>query len=250
MWKRGGGMEFKDRLKEIRKEYNMKQKDLGAAIGLGATTVANYESGRNKPSIQVLHAMADVFRVSTDYLIGHSDIKYPYRSDISDADESLIRMYSNLSQKNKDHLRSYTEFSNRLLELQGKQENTQTIPLKTLEGENPTFRDRLRELRAEQNLSQASLAAKLGYNPATIAGYEGGRTEPSIEVLSVLAETLHVSVDYLTGYSNIRVPCLNQAISAEDEPFLNTYLQLTEQKKAHIRAYAGYLSFLEMVPQE
>jgi len=122
--------------------------------------------------------------------------------------------------------------------------------LKTPEGEIPAFRDRLRELRTEQSLSQASLAAKLGYNPATIAGYEAGRTEPAIEVLCVFAETLHVSVDYLTGYSNIRVPQREQAISAEDEPFLNIYLQLSEQNKAHLRAYAGYLSFLEMIPQE
>lgn len=126
----------------------------------------------------------------------------------------------------------------------------QTIPLEPSAKRSITFRDRLRELRCEQNLSQASLAAKIGYNPATIAGYEAGRTQPAIEVLQVFAEVLHVSVDYLTGRSNIRNPYINEEITAEDEIFLNLYLQLPEQNKIHLRAYTGYLSFLELVPQK
>ena len=243
-------MEFKHRLKELRKEFDMKQKDLGATLGLGATAIANYESGRNKPSIGMLHVLTDIFHVSTDYLIGYSDIKYPYRTDISDDDESLIRMYGNLSQKNKDHLRSYAEFIKHLADLQGKREEMlQTIPLTPAEKSDFSFRDRLRELRTEQGLSQANLAAKLEYNPATIAGYEAGRTEPSMDVLCVLAETLHVSVDYLTGYSGIRAPYENTPIAEADEPFLNTYLQLPSENKTHLRAYAGYLSFLELIPE-
>ncbi|MBP3629163.1 MAG: helix-turn-helix transcriptional regulator [Anaerotignum sp.] len=244
-------MEFKHRLKELRKEYNMKQKELGAAIGMGATAIANYESGKNKPAICVLHAMADIFHVSMDYLIGYSDIRYPYLSDVSKEDENLFGMYTNLSQKNKDHLRSYTGFVNHLSDLQEKQkEMVQTIPLETIAKEPVAFRDRLRELRCEQNMSQASLAAEIGYNPATIAGYETGRTQPAIEVLRIFAEVLHVSVDYLTGRSNIRNPYMNEQITAEDKIFLNTYLQLPEQNKIHLRAYTGYLSFLELVPQE
>lgn len=113
-----------------------------------------------------------------------------------------------------------------------------------------TFRDRLRELRNEQNLSQAKLAAQIGYNPATIAGYESGRTQPSIEVLQVFAKVLHVSIDYLTGHSNIRNPYMGEQITTEDKNFLSIYLQLPEQNKAHLRAYTGYLTFLELVPQK
>lgn len=123
-------MGFKDRLKELRKEYNMKQKELGAAIGMGATAIANYESGKNQPSITVLQLLADVFHVSMDYLIGYSDVKFPYLEDVSNEDENLFGMYSNLSQKNKDHLRSYTGFVNHLSDLQETWENDiQTIPL-------------------------------------------------------------------------------------------------------------------------
>ena len=123
-------MEFRHRLKELRKEYGIKQKDLGAVLGMGATAIANYESGKNKPSICVLHVLADVFHVSMDYLIGYSDIKYPYLSEVSNEDENLLGMYRNLSKKNKDHLRSYTGFVNHLSDLQEKRADvTQTIPL-------------------------------------------------------------------------------------------------------------------------
>ena len=126
-------MEFKDRLKELRKEYNMKQKELGAAIGMGATAIANYESGKNQPSISVLQLLADVFHVSMDYLIGYSDVKFPYLNDVSHEDENLFGMYSNLSKKNKDHLRSYTGFVNHLSDLQETWKNDiQTIPLSSV----------------------------------------------------------------------------------------------------------------------
>ena len=126
----------------------------------------------------------------------------------------------------------------------------QTIPLKHNENDALSFRERLKELRSEQNLSQAALATKIGYNPATIAGYEAGRTQPSIEVLQVFAEVLHASVDYLTGRSHIRNPYMNEQLTAEDETFLNAYLQLPEQNKVHLRAYTGYLSFLELALQK
>ena len=39
-------------------------------------------------------------------------------------------------------------------------------------------------------------------------------------------------------------------VTAEDETFLNAYLQLPEQNKVHLRAYTGYLSFLELALQK
>lgn len=41
----------------------------------GYTAIANYESGRNEPSIRDLIRLADYFQVSVDYLIGRSDLK-------------------------------------------------------------------------------------------------------------------------------------------------------------------------------
>ena len=39
----------------------------------------------------------------------------------------------------------------------------------------------------------------LGYGSTAIANYAGGRNEPSLDTLMLLAETLEVSVDALLG---------------------------------------------------
>ncbi len=47
-------MEFKDRLKALRKEKKLTQVKLGEMLNYGYTAIANYESGRNQPSISDL----------------------------------------------------------------------------------------------------------------------------------------------------------------------------------------------------
>ena len=68
-------MEFKQRLKKLRKEHGFKQVQLGKALNYGSTTISNYERGRNRPSIEDLIRLAEVFNVSVDYLIGKSECK-------------------------------------------------------------------------------------------------------------------------------------------------------------------------------
>ena len=69
------------------------------------------------------------------------------------------------------------------------------------------FAKRLRELRQEKNLSQAELAAKLGYGYTAISNYENGRNEPSFSDFIRICELLDVSADYILGISEIRRPC-------------------------------------------
>lgn len=61
---------FGSNLRKIRKDNKISQMKLGEQLGYGYTTIANYESGRNEPSIDVLIKIADYFDVSMDYLIG------------------------------------------------------------------------------------------------------------------------------------------------------------------------------------
>ena len=49
-------MEFKDRLKALRKEKKLTQVKLGEMLNYGYTAIANYESGRNQPSISAQDA--------------------------------------------------------------------------------------------------------------------------------------------------------------------------------------------------
>lgn len=69
---------FARRLKELRKEKEMTQVELGKCLGYGYTAIANYESGRNEPSLKDLIAICGILDVSADYLLGICDVRKPY----------------------------------------------------------------------------------------------------------------------------------------------------------------------------
>lgn len=60
---------FADRLKTLRKENNLTQKQISDILGLDRSTYAYYELGRTRPDIDTLVVLARIFKVSTDYLL-------------------------------------------------------------------------------------------------------------------------------------------------------------------------------------
>ncbi len=104
-------MEFKDRLKALRKEKRLTQVKLGEMLNYGYTAIANYESGRNQPSIPDLKKIASIFNVSMDYLLGVNDIRHPYVIDDETAEfNEFRRYYAMLNDDSKDDLMLYMQF--------------------------------------------------------------------------------------------------------------------------------------------
>lgn len=66
---------FAVNLKKIRKNKKVSQKVVAKQLGYGYTAIANYESGRNEPSIDDLIKIADYFDVSMDHLVGREFVK-------------------------------------------------------------------------------------------------------------------------------------------------------------------------------
>lgn len=66
---------FSDRLKELRKEKGLTQKDLAKVLYVNQSAISKYELGTNSPENKFLVQLADYFNVSTDYLLGKSDIR-------------------------------------------------------------------------------------------------------------------------------------------------------------------------------
>lgn len=62
--------------------------------------------------------------------------------------------------------------------------------------------NRIGELRRENNLSQRSLANKIGTSQANLSRWEQGLIEPSIMECWKLADFFGVSIDYLCGRSD------------------------------------------------
>lgn len=63
-------MELDTRLKSLRLSANLTQKQLAARMGISVSTVSSYELGSNKPPYDILLSYADIFHVTTDFILG------------------------------------------------------------------------------------------------------------------------------------------------------------------------------------
>ena len=57
-------------LRELRESRRFSQKTLAARLGCSPSLVSSYETGERQPSLAMLVALADIYRVPTDYLLG------------------------------------------------------------------------------------------------------------------------------------------------------------------------------------
>lgn len=54
----------------IRKQYNLTMKEVSEAIGVSLSAYQKYENGTRDVSTEILSKIADLFNVTTDYLLG------------------------------------------------------------------------------------------------------------------------------------------------------------------------------------
>lgn len=81
------------KLKSLRREKKLTQKQIADRIGLAISAVSSYESGTRYPSYDVLIKLAQIFHVSTDYLLGMTDKR---NIDVSGLDDNEIELISQL----------------------------------------------------------------------------------------------------------------------------------------------------------
>lgn len=62
---------------------------------------------------------------------------------------------------------------------------------------------RLRQLRKSAGVNQAEIAGLLNISREAYSMYETGRRQPSNEMLRILADYYHVSVDYILGRTDV-----------------------------------------------
>lgn len=84
-------MDFGNRLKELRLQAGLTQKQLADLIGVTKSVISFYERQERTPSPDVLKKLASVFHVSTDFLLDIDKVK---RLDISGLDENDIQIVS------------------------------------------------------------------------------------------------------------------------------------------------------------
>ncbi len=84
--------------------------------------------------------------------------------------------------------------------------------------------ERLREIREKRGLSQRELARLCGFAEVMIYRYETATSDPSSAFLTLIAQKLDVSADYLLGLSDNPKGQLGDTTLTDDEnTMLNTY---------------------------
>ena len=79
-----------NKLKALRIEKNLTQKQIADRIGLAISAVSSYESGTRYPSYDVLVKLARIFHVSTDYLLGMTNTRNIDVTGLTDDEIELI----------------------------------------------------------------------------------------------------------------------------------------------------------------
>lgn len=82
--------EFSERLKELRKERNLTQKQLAEDLGIATSTIIKYERGEREPNISNIKKISNYFGITTDNLLGFDS---DYQSlDLSSKQQTLWMM--------------------------------------------------------------------------------------------------------------------------------------------------------------
>lgn len=61
---------FKEMLKYLRNRDNLSQSELAEKLGVAKSTISMYEVGKREPDFETLEAIADLFNVDMNFLLG------------------------------------------------------------------------------------------------------------------------------------------------------------------------------------
>lgn len=90
------------RIGELRASFGWSQVDLAKRLSVAKQTVSNWENGNIQPSIEMLIRLAQIFHVTTDYLLGFEDIpRLDTRGLSPSAIAHLALLIDDLRQNNK-----------------------------------------------------------------------------------------------------------------------------------------------------
>lgn len=103
---------FGEKIKDLRKEKNVTQKEMAQALSVTISTLSHWECDYQEPSFKDLAALAEYFDVSTDYLLGvtEDDERPKIAPPALPLDESeLLKNYRALSYAGKARVAAYAD---------------------------------------------------------------------------------------------------------------------------------------------
>ncbi|MBQ6815746.1 MAG: helix-turn-helix transcriptional regulator [Clostridia bacterium] len=84
-------VDFGDRLRKLRKERKLTQKELAALVGIKNSVISFYEVGDRTPSLEALIKLSKALRISTDVLLGIEKNETIDVSGLSENDKQYVQ---------------------------------------------------------------------------------------------------------------------------------------------------------------
>ena len=82
-------MTLAESLRRFRNNFHFSQKQVANAGKVSWQSYQSYESGKASPSVKIIMNIADAYDVSTDYLVGRSDMPRPTNFDEREVREAF-----------------------------------------------------------------------------------------------------------------------------------------------------------------
>ncbi len=106
---------FKTRLRKLRNEKGLRQKDVANIINITTSAYGFYEQGKRDPDTEIIQKLADFFDVSIDYLLCRTDIREPVskyidKNNINVEAQKLYTHCTELPPEAHEELESYLDY--------------------------------------------------------------------------------------------------------------------------------------------
>ena len=98
-----GNEVFAERICQLRKAKDWTLERLGNEVGLGKTTVLNWEKSGSVPNEEVLRKLSSLFEVPIDYLLGNDEM-------IDESKKVLYRNWGKMTDNDKEMVNQMIEY--------------------------------------------------------------------------------------------------------------------------------------------
>lgn len=107
-----------NRIKELRIEKGLTQSQLAELLGVNQTAAGKYERGELEPNFSTLIKLSQIFEVSIDFLIGHSDdlgvisisSQKEKPAELSPDGKELLDIYNSLESEHRAQILEYARY--------------------------------------------------------------------------------------------------------------------------------------------
>lgn len=107
-----------ENLKQLRKQHKISQAELAKQLFVSQQAVGKWETNKATPNPETIIKIANIFDVSTDYLLGHSDIfkideEEPTQEEwdsLTDTQKLIIELMGKLTPEQQDEIVRHAQY--------------------------------------------------------------------------------------------------------------------------------------------